>query len=351
MKIVASLVLVAGALSAQQPQSQPDAKKEPKVYTLPAVFRDSSVLEITLTAPFRKLKKQRNGAVPYSAAEITYAGDSGIVRVPVKVRPRGVWRRQHCDIPPLRLNFSKDSVKKTEFRHLDNVRLVMHCRDNDDFEQYVLQEQQLYRVQRLLTPLTMNTRLVRVTYVDTEKKDTLGHRYGFLLESEPAFAERMGGKVLDIKGAGPEDLDPAESALFGIWQYFIGNTDFSVTALHNVALFQRDTSYFPIAYDYDWSGVVHTRYSTPAPQLGIRSVTERIMRGYCTDAAQYDKALALFRDKKDAIYALYRDSIGAMMKPDVVNNTLKYYDDFYNVIKDQRLTKRLITGACLGGRA
>src|SRR6185295_1630967 len=137
---------------------------------------------------------------------------------------------KNCDIPPLRLNFSKDSTKKTTFRHIDNVRLVMHCRDNDDFEQYVLQEYQLYRVQRLITPLSMDARLVKVTYVDAEKKDTLARRWAYFLESEPAFAERMGGKVVDIKGAGGGDLEGEESARFGIWEYFVGNTDFSVSA-------------------------------------------------------------------------------------------------------------------------
>ena len=347
------LCLAASAL-AQAPQGEATkSAKPPKPYTPPPIFMATQPMQITLTGPFRQLKKDRSGTTPYRPAEITYAGDSGVVRVPVRLRTRGIWRKKNCDIPPLRLNFSKDSTKKTAFRHIDNVRLVMHCRNNDDFEQYVLQEYQLYRVQRLITPLSMDARLVRVTYVDAEKNDTLATRYAYFLESEPAFGERVGGKVVDIKGAGGEDLDPEESARFGVWEYFIGNTDFSVTALHNVVLLQRDTAYFPVAYDYDWSGAVNSRYSGPAPQLmdRIKQVTQRLMRGYCTDPANFEKAFATFREKKEAIYALYRDSLGAMMRPNVVNNTLKFYDSFYETINDTRSAKRQIVEACLGGRS
>lgn len=348
-----ALLCSAAVLAAQQPQNAGGTKesKEAKPYTPPPVFATEQPLEITLVAPFKQLKRDRNGTTPYRAGEILYAGDSGQVRVPVRMRTRGIWRRQNCDIPPLRLNFTKDSTKKTEFRHLDRVRLVLHCRNSDDYEQYVLREYQLYRVQHLLTPLSLNARLVHVTYIDAEKKDTLARRYGFLLEEEADFAARVGGRMVAIKGASPVDLDGAESALFGVWQYFIGNTDFSISALHNVALLQRDTSYFPVAYDFDWSGAVDTRYAVPAPLLHLARVTQRLMRGYCTAPANFERAFSLFHDKKDAIYALYHDPIGALIKPDGVSRTLKYFDQFYEVIDDPRVARRQITDGCLDGRA
>jgi hypothetical protein len=346
--LVGVLLCVAHSVVAQAPQGEPaKAEKAPKAFTPAALFKETQPLRFTLTAPFRQLKKERTGTTPYRPSVITYVGDSGEVRVPVRVRTRGIWRRKNCEIPPLRLNFAQDSTKKTAFRHLDGARLAHPCRDGDDYEQYVLQEYQLYRVQRLLTPLSLDARLVHITYIDAEKKDTVDNRYGFILEDEKTFGERVGGKVLDLKGASGDDLDPAESAFFGLFEYFIGNTDFSVGALHNVVLLNRDTSYYPVAYDFDWSGAVNARYSFPAPQLSIRRTTDRLMRGYCTEPAQYERAFALFKEKKDAIYALYRDSIGALMKPEVVEKTLKYFDEFYKTINDPRMAKRFIVEACL----
>jgi hypothetical protein len=343
------LLLGANALQSQTPQGE--AAKEPKAYTPPPIFKEAQAMEFTLIAPFKLVKKERSGTSTYRQAEITYAGDSGSVRVPVRVRPRGIWRRKNCDIPPLRLNFKKDSTKKTAFRHLNSIKLAFPCRYNDEYEQYILQEFQLYRVQRLLTPLSLDARLVRVTYIDAEKKDTVTRRYGFLLEDETAFGQRVGGKVVDLKGATGDDLDGMESARFGVFQYFIGNTDFSVGALHNVMLLQKDTSYYPVAYDFDWSGAVNTRYAVPAEQLPIRRVTDRIMRGYCTQPENYVKAIAVFKEKKDAIYGLYHDSVASLMKPDVVAKTLKYFDEFYEVINDPRLYTRFIIKACLEHQA
>ena len=116
-------------------------------------------------------------------------------------------------------------------------------------------------------------------------------------------------------------------------------------------LLQKDTSYYPVAYDFDWSGAVNARYASPAEQLGIHRVTDRIMRGYCTQPEYYEKAIAVFKEKKDAIYALYHDSTASVMRPDVVAKTLKYFDEFYEVINDPRLYTRFIIKACLAKQA
>jgi hypothetical protein len=269
----------------------------------------------------------------------------------VRVRTRGIWRKKNCDIPPLLLNFTKDSTKRTVFARVDRLRLTMHCRDNDDYEQYVLKEYQLYRVQRLLTPYAFDVRLARMTYIDSEKKDTVAQRYGFFQEQDDLFAEKVGAKLMEIQGAGPDDIAPYESAFFGVFQYFVANSDYSIRALHNVVLLFKDPIYIPVARDFDWSGAVNPRYAKPNPILPIKTITQRLMRGYCAPAEEYEKVFSLFREKKDAIYALYRDEIGSLLKPDVVKETLEYFDEFYKTISDPKRAKREIVEACLRGSA
>jgi hypothetical protein len=342
------LLLIAAPLSAQEPQGEP---KPPKPYNPPPLFSEAKPLEMTLTAPFRQLRRDRQVETQYRPATISYTGDSGVVTVPVRVRTRGIWRKKNCDIPPLLLNFTKDSTKKTAFARLDRARLTLHCKDNDDYEQYVLQEFQVYRVQRVLTPLSYDVRLVRVAYVDSEKKDTLTKRWAFISEQDEPFAERVGLELVELKGAGPADLDPYESAFYGVFQFFVGNSDFSIRGLHNAVLVKREMDHVPVARDFDWSGAVNARYAVPNPILKIRSVSQRIMRGYCVPPENYEKVFALFREKKDAMYALYSDSIAAPMKPNVVKNTLEYFDDFYKTINDPRRANREIVSACLNGSA
>jgi len=56
--------------------------------------------------------------------------------------------------------------------------------------------------------------------------------------------------------------------------------------------------------------------------------------------------LALFNQMKDAIYALYHDDIGRLLRKSVVDETLRYFDDFYKTINDPRAAKSLIIDEC-----
>jgi hypothetical protein len=348
----AGVLLISAAALGQEPQGDTTTKP----HNPSPLFAETRPIEITLTAPIRQLRRNRTGESPYRAATLVYTGDSGRVTIPVRVRTRGIWRRQNCDIPPLMLNAAQDSAQATVWKttmlaRLAKVRLTLHCRNSDQYEQYVLQEFQLYRVQRLLSPLSFDVRLARVTYVDSENQDTVAQRYAFLQEDDEEFAARVGAKLVTIKGAGAGDLDPYESAFLGVFQYFVGQSDFSIRGLHNVVLIYRDPHHVPVARDFDWTGVVNARYAVPNPILNIRTVRQRVMRGYCAPPEEYERVFALFREKKDAIYALYGDSLAAAMKPDVVRATLQYFDDFYKVINNPAEANRKIVGACLGGPA
>ena len=98
---------------------------------------------------------------------VATAPDTGVVTVPARIRTRGIWRLKNCEFPPIRINFTNEAVKGTAFRGLDEPKLVNYCRNNDDYEQYILQEFQLYRIYRLLTPVSHAVRLMHLTYADS----------------------------------------------------------------------------------------------------------------------------------------------------------------------------------------
>ena len=91
---------------------------------------------------------------------------------------------------------------------------------------------------------------------------------------------------------------------------------------------------------------MNARYAFPDYRLPIKHVTQRLMKGDCASKQAFDSVFARFREKKDAIYALYRDSLAAPMKPDRVKETLNYFDDFYEEINNPRTATRNIVGAC-----
>lgn len=313
-------------------------------------YDDQSILRLTLVADFGQFKHDaRDLNSPYRNAHIKYIEGGKEVSVPVKIKPRGIWRRKSCEMPPVRLRFDKDSTHHTLFTKQHRMKLVVPCRNNDEGEQYLLSEFQLYRVYNVLTPLSFKARLAHVAFVDSRKGDTIQNRYAFLGEEPEDAAARMGGKPVLLKNAQGDDMDEMARAMFGVFQYFIGNTDFSVTQLHNVLLLRKDSIFdlaFPVARDFDWSGAVDARYAFPDYRLRLKNVRQRLMKGDCAPRPVYDSVFNIFRAKKDAIYGLYRDSLAAGMKPDVVNKTLKYFDEFYETINNPRDANDQIVSAC-----
>jgi hypothetical protein len=338
-------VKVASAAAATALHVQDSAK----VPSAPALFRSEQPLEITFTANIGKIRGDRRAAPPWRPATLSYKADDGnSVTVPIQARTRGIWRLKMCDFPPLRLNFKGETTKGTIFHKLDKPKLVSYCQDNDAYEQYILQEYQLYRIYGLLTPLSHKVRLLKFNYADSGSGKIRAKRYAFIMEEPGALGARMGGKVLEQKGAVPSDLDPFQDALFGVFEYFIGNTDFSINQLHNVELFfANEGTVAPVPYDFDFSGAINARYATPDPSLNIQNVRQRLFRGYCTEPAQYDKVFALFNEKKPAIYALYGDSIGKLIDHSTVKSTLRYFDDFYKTINERHAAKDAILERCL----
>jgi len=353
-----AVVTFAANVSAQEQQGK---KKKPKkdipvqVDLVPheaaRIFTAEEPVRFTLTANFGRLRHDKGQDSPWREATITAADSAGdTVQVPLKTKTRGIWRLKNCDFPPLRLDFVKSTVKHSLFAKLDKPKLVTHCKDNEEYEQYLLQELQLYRVYNLLTRYSHRVRLARVTYADSGTGKVVATRYAFLEEEPAAVAHRVGGMLMSGQGAGPSDLDPKQAALFFVFQYMIGNTDWSVAGQHNVELITSDSgAYIPIAYDFDFSGAVNTRYAVTDSRLPIHRVRDRLYRGYCLPADAYAPVFDLFRAKKDSIYALYHDQIGSLLKGDTVKETLEYFDEFYRTIADKGDAKRQILERCLTG--
>lgn len=352
---VALLGLV--ALSSAGAQAKKGAKKrtEPKFKPdttgkIAKIFTSEEPIDITLTMNIKRIRSDKGDNSPWRAATLTFNDSAGKpMTIPLRLKTHGIWRKKNCDFPPIRLNFNKDSTKHTIFHGLDQPKLTNYCRDNTEYEQYVLQEAQLYRIYRLLTPASHAVRVVHVTYVDSATGKPLTTRYAFIGEEAGPMAARLNGRILKTKGATPDDLEPQADAIVGLFQYLIGNTDFALSALHNAEIVGQETGNFiPVVYDFDFSGAVNTRYATPDPRLGTRTVRERVYRGFCVPEEEYPKTIALFNAKKDSIYGLYHDQIGKLLTPDIVKETLEYYDDFYKTINDPRAFKRNVIESCLG---
>lgn len=361
---ILSLMLLGAATAHGQAAKDAKAKaaktpKTPKLDSLgntalkkpsnPRLFRSETPFDVTLTINMKTIKRDKQQNAPWRTATISYVDSAGkTVVVPIRAKTRGVWRLKHCDFPPLRLKFGDKTADGTEFANLDEPKMVGYCRNTDQYEQYNLQEAQLYRVYRQLTDLSHKVRILRFSYVDSATGKVEATRYGFLIEDPAQLAARVSGKIMDRKGATADDLDPATSAMAFTYLYFMANTDVSFNGLHNGEIVSLPNgTYAPVAYDFDFAGVINAHYAGVDPSLPIKNVRTRLFRGYCLHAPAYPAVFDQFRAKRSAIESLYADPIGQLIKPDLVKSTLAFFGEFYEEIKTPESARKQLMSDCL----
>jgi len=338
--VVLGLLCAAGAaLAAQVPSGDSAAQ----------LFASQDVLHLTLEADFGQLRRDRSQDTEYRPGRISLNQPDGSVRtLDVKVKTRGIFRlrRDVCNFPPLRLNFRTREAAGTVFAGQDKLKLVVHCQDGrDEYEQYVLREYLAYRVHSLITSFSFQVRLARITYLQTGETDSLT-KYAFFIEDEEQMARRNGGTILDQKGVHQTEVDEGEATLFSVFQYFIGNTDWKVSALHNVKLVLREGDPIPVAvaYDFDWSGAVDAEYAQPDRDLGTKSVRQRMYISPCRTQYDLSRALALFMDSKDTIYNMYSEQVG--FGEQSIRSSLEYFDEFYDILENPDAVRRVFVRSC-----
>lgn len=278
--------------------------------------------------------------------------DGRQMALPIQLRTRGVWRRKsaNCDFPPLRFNLPpKDSIKGTLFAKHKVIKMVTHCRTRiDDYEQYTVQEQQIYKMHNQITPLSFRARLARITYVDEAKKQDSITRFAILLEDDDDVAKRNKMKVIQQIGGSLDDVEQQSLAVGSLFQYLVGNTDWAIFNLHNIRLLVDSAGQpYAVPYDWDFSGMVATRYSVPDPRLPIKSTRERLYRGNCRTEEQWAPVIAKFNAEKDAIYAIV--NARPMLEKGRRERMIAYLDDFYKTINNRRAFKAEIIDACKKG--
>ncbi len=311
-----------------------------------SLFSDTSILKITLKYDVQAVSsdlEERNN----HPATLTYleAGEEIEIHLQLKVRGKTRANPKVCEFPPLRLNFKKSKNDDNLFAGQDKLKLVGHCDYSKSYEQYVLQEYLTYKHYNLLTDFSFRVRLLEVTYEDTAS-DEVFTKYGFLIEDIESLAYRTEtiekGEVVNQDRCDQSVLD-----IMTVFQYMIGNTDWSVTKFHNTKLLARDSTArlpIPVPYDFDYCGAINAHYAIPPADLPIQNVRMRIFRGYCRLPGKYEKVFVLFSDKKKEIYSLYQN-FGRLTEKRKKLMT-KYLDSFYDTIENPKKASREIIKAC-----
>lgn len=267
-------------------------------------LQGQDVLNVTLTLNLTEVLDNRK-TNDYFPATFSYTNVKGqALSWDIKLRNRGRYRRSKCDMPPLKLKFPKKLMKADGFSGHNDFKLVTHCLDSDKDGENVLREYLAYQLYAQLSPVNFRTQLVRITYINTQTGST-DTNYGILIEDSDEMAERMQSTICEeCFNLDKDKFDRSNIQTSVLFQYMIGNTDYSVTMSRNLKILvpvNSNDSYRVAAYDFDFSGLVNTEYARPRNEIGQRSVRQRVYLGANWEKCDWTATMQHFQAQRTNI--------------------------------------------------
>ena len=344
------------AAAAQKPKPPktwpPDAaaleKRRRDAEAIP-LFQGEEPIEIVLTADWKTVQRDRNddSKTLYPGTLAIVTGGAPGAPIPIELRTRGHSRRnpRTCAFAPLRLELPKDKTKGTLFDGHGNIKLGVHCQGDGIYLQYTLLEYLAGRLHNALTPRSLRARLARVTYAETDGGKAPYTKLGVFFEDVDDMAKRVEARELSVPRQPFQALDQPQLMFMSMFQYMIGNTDYSIMRLHNVIMLDDvKGARLPVAYDFDYSGLVGAHYAVPSRQLGLASVKDRLYRGPCKTEAEANEALQVFRAKQADLLALPATLVPYGLNDGQRRSAEKYLNEFFELIaKPDRVKKTFVT--------
>ena len=344
-----SMLVVGMALTLLAPLAVHAADADP-------LFADDSILEVTITAPFKQIMRERPEE-EYVPATFGYLDVDGIQRsFDIGIRTRGEFRRRPdiCPFAPLRVNFKKKQLDETIFDGQDKLKLVTHCSSGSKiYAQTVVSEYLVYRILNLMTDVSFRARLVRLNYVYADNKDKAVESYAFFIEHKDRVAKRLQVSPLEMRALSAPQLDAEHSNLVSVFHYLIGNTDFSPffgppgeLCCHNHEIFGlEEPPFWSVPYDFDQAGLVNAPHANPSPRFKLRTTRQRLYRGRCFNVAVLPSTLARFRSKRGEIEALINAQ--AELEKRTRSSMLSFIESFYKTLDSEKRIESQLVKACI----
>lgn len=315
------LILVSACLHAQVPANREQ------------FFQADQPLEVSITTDIKNLRSAKKEPQYQPATVVVRFSENEVIEGQIRVMPRGEFRKNNCDIASLMLHFNNPTSPKLAF--LKRLKFVGGCSSGSASEQLLLKEFLTYKILNQLTDMSFRVRLLHVRYNDSRGKMKPYSQYAFLIEDVDDMAKRNNCVEMEGRRYFMEQTNRDHMTKIGLFQYMIGNTDFSVPNYHNIKLIvsKEDTLSRPfvVPYDFDYCGIVNAQYAVPADMLGITSVTERLYRAYSRSMEELQASIAIYKEKKPVILSLVNDfhALSAREKKEMIN----YIESFYDIIE------------------
>ncbi len=314
------------------------------------LFASDEIFDLTVRVPLTKLIRLAGDASDVTGSLELDGGTS----IPMTCNKYGISRLRECDLASLTFTVEASDVRGTPFDGLQTLRLVTPCRLRGDYDKYTMLEYLVYRSYAVIAEPALQVRLVHVRFQDSKNPGKYEAGYAFFIEDIAAVAARGGRAWLDIQSQRTSDLDAAQLTVMTLFQFMVGNTDWSAftgrpddRCCHNVAVFGQEGGDLNtvLPFDFDQTGLVNPPYAAPPdPNLGILRVTDRRYRGLCEHNHELPAGITLFNEKRPELEALFnRDELPYQKERE---RALKFIAGFYDTINDPRKLEKKILSTC-----
>jgi hypothetical protein len=308
-----------------------------------SLFGSDELLNINLYFDLGMFLKKTSKSDSFDGEMIIRPGEKDSIHKTIKLKYRGIIRNEICSFPPIEIDFSKplyaDSAK------IKKLKLVTHCEPGSLTDEYVVREYLVYKLFNALSDTSLKVRLLKVNYIDINKKKKTIVKYGIFIEPVEMLAKRTNCIVLKTTTLNQNQILPAIMDRLAIFNYMVANWDWSVPGQHNVKIlkplnYEAGGLGIAIPYDFDLTGVVNADYAIPPPNVNIEKVRDRMYSGLCRTREVYMKDLKEFIDRKDKIYSAVNScsQLNQRSKKDITT----YLDTFFDQLEKPKYQDRLI---------
>lgn len=299
------------------------------------LFQNQSPLKIKLSYSNDVIRLETDDTT-YVKTNMSFWHENQWNELEVSLRARGNFRRSKCYFPPIKMKIKKSKSEGSLFEGNKNLKLVVPCLLQKEKNDNIIQEFIAYKLYEKISPYHFKTRMVDIEFLEIKKRKTVVHQLkGFLIEDDKRVADRFEGKSFE-RYIHPKAMDDTTSIQNTMFQFMIGNTDFSVAYQHNGKLLYADKKIYPLPYDFDLCGLVDASYAIVNRSLGISSVKDRKYRGFKRDESLVQEVRDQFIEKKTTFFEIIDSQQSQFELSSEFESTKKYLISFYEILEDNK---------------
>lgn len=264
MKNLILLILCLFSQVTANANDNPFKKAKPDFDSIQTLFQKIQQYEqLEIVLNFDSLIDSRRKDIEHQAQLTLKVAGKPDLKMTSKVRPRGRFRRQKCDLPPIRLNFEKPALKAMNlYQKYDKLKLVTHCYAKEEDAKYLLKEYWTYKLFNEVTDSSFRVHLLEITFIDEADPTNRIESYAFVIENSDEMAHRLNGELVEGLGIEPSAIAPNSYHNALVFNYMIGNSDWEIKLQKNLKLVKHRNSelYTLVPYDFDFATIVSPPY-------------------------------------------------------------------------------------------